>query len=218
MKLVVGLGNPGRKYEGTRHNIGFEVVAELGRKYSIARPKSKFDAEWADVQIGGQKVILACPLTYMNRSGYAVARLVEFFKLEPEHLLVICDDLNLPVGRLRLRARGSAGGQKGLNDIIRQLGTQDFCRLRIGIGRPPPRWDAADYVLGRFTNDEKGGVQTAIGRANQAVETWVELGIQEAMNRFNPDPNVKKTNKPAKKDQEDPKSEPQKGISDVDES
>ena len=218
MKLVVGLGNPGRKYDGTRHNVGFDVIANLGRKYACGRPRSKFDAEWADVRIGDQKVVLACPLTYMNRSGIAVSRLLEFFKLDADQLLVICDDLNLPVGRLRLRPGGSSGGQKGLADIIRRMGTQDFGRLRIGIGQPPPRWDAADYVLGRFGEDDKPVIQTAIERAGQAVETWIALGIQEAMNRFNPDPNATKSKNPPGKAREDPKSAPQNRNSDVDES
>ena len=195
MKLVVGLGNPGKKYQGTRHNIGFDVLACLAERCAIGRPKAKFNAEVAETTIKNQKTILLSPLTYMNLSGQSVRAAVDFYKLPLTEVLVICDDINLEVARLRLRPTGSAGGQNGLNDIIKRLGTQQFGRLRIGVGRPPPRWDAADFVLGKFSADDTVEIDRAIGRAADAVETWVEHGMQSAMNQFNADPNKKKPEK-----------------------
>lgn len=192
MKLVVGLGNPGKKYHGTRHNIGFDVLACLAQRCAIGRPKAKFNAEVAETTIKNQKTILLSPLTYMNLSGQSVRAAVDFYKLPLTELLVICDDINLDVARLRFRPTGSAGGQNGLKDIIKRLGTQDFGRLRIGVGRPPPRWDAADFVLGKFSQEDAVEMEKTIQRAANAVETWVENGIQSAMNQFNADPNKKK--------------------------
>ncbi len=188
MKLVVGLGNPGKQYEGTRHNVGFEVITELARRYDVGRPKAKFNAELAEAFVNSEKTVLMCPLTFMNLSGRSVGEAVEFFKLPLDDLIVICDDLNLPVARLRMRPGGSAGGQNGLKDIIARLGSQDFCRLRIGIDRPPGGRDSSDWVLGRFDDQQKTDVKTAITRAADAVECWIASGTGEAMSRFNPDP------------------------------
>ncbi len=185
MRIVVGLGNPGRRYEGTRHNVGFEVIDELARRWQAASPQLRFDAALTDIILDGEKVWLAAPQTFMNASGRAVRRLLDFFGLEPDRLLVVCDDLNLELGRLRMRRGGSSGGQKGLEDIIRNLGTQEFPRLRIGIGRPPPGWDPADYVLSRFRPSEKDRIEQAIVRAAEGVELWVREGIENAMNRIN---------------------------------
>jgi len=200
MKIVVGLGNPGKKYEATRHNVGFDVLTCLAQRCDIGRPKAKFNAEVAETTIRNQKTILLSPLTFMNLSGQSVRAAVDFYKLPLADLLVICDDINLEVARLRLRPNGSAGGQNGLKDIINRLGTQEFSRLRIGVGRPPPRWDAADYVLGKFSAEEAVEIERTVNRAADAVETWVEHGIQSAMNRFNADPNKQKPEKPKTKE------------------
>ncbi len=195
MKLIVGLGNPGSKYRESRHNIGFDVVAELARRHLTARPKAKFNAEVAEVGIASCKCLLISPLTYMNLSGKSVSAAVGFYKTPAENVLVICDDLNLDVGRIRIRARGSAGGQNGIKDIIQRLGTSDFPRLRVGVGRPPPRWDAADYVLGKFGERERAVVDQGIKKAADAVEVWVGGGVQDAMNQFNANPNTSSNKK-----------------------
>ncbi len=188
MKLVVGLGNPGRKYAGTRHNVGFDVVAQLARRFNAPAPRTAFQAEVTEAAIQGERVLLAAPQTYMNLSGRSVRQIVEFYKLPLDQLLVVCDDLNLPPGRLRLRASGSAGGQKGLQNIIEHLGTEDFPRLRLGIGRPPPQIDAVDYVLMRFPADERELIAAAVEQAALAVEVWVRVGTSAAMNQVNAPP------------------------------
>ena len=159
MKLIVGLGNIGRKYEKTRHNIGFEVLESLVARRPGAGTKEKFDGRLMDATIAGERSLLLWPYTLMNRSGQSVLAAADFYQLLPADLLVVCDDFNLPLGKLRLRSEGSAGGQKGLEDIIKRLGTEEFTRLRIGIGPVPDAWDAA--------------------------ECWVTKGIAVAMNRFN---------------------------------
>ncbi len=196
MKLVVGLGNPGKKYNGTRHNVGFEVLARLAQRYDAGRPRAKFNAEVVETIIKNQKTILLSPLTYMNLSGQSVREAVEFYKLPMTDLLVICDDINLDVARLRFRPSGSAGGQNGLKDIIQRLGSQAFGRLRVGVGRPPPQWDAADFVLGKFSREDQAEIDKCVARSVDAIEVWVEKGMQTAMNQFNADPkqeNRKKT-------------------------
>ena len=185
MKLVVGLGNPGQKYSGTRHNVGFDVVAELARRHFSGRAKNRFNGEIAEINLGDQKVFLTCPLTYMNLSGQFVQSMTDFYKIVPEQTLVICDDFNLPLGQIRIRVKGSAGGQNGLNDIIRRLGTQEVPRLRIGVGPVPERWNAADFVLGKFSPDEKPLLENCLKNAADAVEVWVNGGIGSAMNQFN---------------------------------
>jgi PTH1 family peptidyl-tRNA hydrolase len=191
MKLVIGLGNPGRKYKGTRHNIGFDVIGFLAQRHNIGRPKSKFNAEIAEAIINNEKTVLLCPLTFMNLSGQSVRAAVDFYKLELTDLIVVCDDLALNVARLRLRPGGSAGGQKGLVDIIEKLGSLDFARLRVGIGQPPNGWDSADYVLGRYAKEEKPAIEEAMVRSADAIEHWISAGIESAMNKFNPDTNKK---------------------------
>jgi PTH1 family peptidyl-tRNA hydrolase len=185
MKLVIGLGNPGAKYAGTRHNVGFDVLAELARRFAAGKPQNKHQADCQDVIIGGQKVILVAPLTFMNLSGDSVSPLVRFYQTEPEDIVVVCDDMNLPGGRLRWRPSGSAGGQKGLISIIQRLGHQDFPRLRIGIGRPPGQMDVTSWVLGRFREEEKEAVEHAVMRAADSVEHWVSEGIEPTMTQFN---------------------------------
>lgn len=188
MKLVVGLGNPGRKYEGTRHNVGFDLLAELARRHSASKPKVKFEAEFAEATIGGERVLFVAPQTYMNLSGRSVRQVVDFYQLPVSDLLVVCDDINLPLGKIRLRRSGSSGGQQGLENILQQLGTEEFARLRIGIDPPPEGTDAADYVLGRFGKREIAALDAAMISAGNAVETWIGEGIEAAMNRFNATP------------------------------
>jgi PTH1 family peptidyl-tRNA hydrolase len=188
MKLVVGLGNPGRKYEGTRHNVGWEVLAELSRRFSGPAPRVKFEAELVEISIGDQRVLLAAPQTYMNLSGRSVRQIVDFYKLPVEEALVVSDDLNLPCGQLRLRGAGTAGGQKGLQNIIDQFGTNQFARLRIGIDRPPGGRSATDYVLQRFSRAERDKIDAAIQGAAEGVELWVREGINAAMNKVNAPP------------------------------
>jgi peptidyl-tRNA hydrolase, PTH1 family len=185
MRLVVGLGNPGRRYEGTRHNVGYLVLAEVGRRLGAAPPKAKFHGDLAEGVWEGQKVLLLGPTTFMNRSGTSVRAALDFFGLSAADLLVVCDDLNLPLGRLRVRAAGSSGGQKGLGDIIEKLQSEEFSRLRIGIGSPPDSWDAADYVLARFGRSELPEIELAVVRAADAVGDWVRQGVQYCMNRYN---------------------------------
>jgi PTH1 family peptidyl-tRNA hydrolase len=185
MKLIAGLGNPERKYIGTRHNIGFAVLAELGRLYGNDRARKQFHGEVMEAAISGEKVLLLSPLTYMNRSGTSVQEARDFYKLGTDELLVICDDFNLPLGKLRLRTRGSAGGQKGLEDIIRRLATDEFCRLRIGVGPLPPSWTATSWVLSKFAAEDLPTVDEAIKRAASAAAVWVSGGSQAAMNQYN---------------------------------
>lgn len=191
MKIVVGLGNPGSKYEGTRHNVGFDTLAELSRRWNAPKPKSRFEANLTEILYGQEKLLLIAPQTFMNLSGRSVQQIVKFYQAPFSDLIVIGDDLNLKVGQLRLRASGSAGGQKGLQSILSCLGTDAICRLRIGIGRPPGEMDAADYVLGRFRKDELELMDAAIVRAASAVETWATSGIEAAMNKYNSGPEEK---------------------------
>jgi len=187
MKLIVGLGNPGVKYRMTRHNVGYMVLAELAEKYASGnRPQSKFRGDLLTIrEPGGESVLLLAPTTYMNRSGLSVGEAVGFYKMPTSDVLVVCDDLNLPFNRLRLRAEGSSGGQKGLADIIRVLGSDKVPRLRIGIGSPPGQMDAADYVLMNFTEKERPEMEITIKQAADAVICWLNKGIAEAMNQYN---------------------------------
>jgi PTH1 family peptidyl-tRNA hydrolase len=185
MRLVVGLGNPGRRYEGTRHNLGYAVLAELARRLGVGPPKVKFHGELADGELTGQKILLLSPVTYMNRSGTSVRAAKDFYSLADEDLLVICDDLSLPLGKLRLRAAGSAGGHKGLEDVIAKLQSDGFPRLRIGIGEPPGSWDAADFVLARFTKEQLPEIDLAVLQAADAVMDWVRQGVAYCMNHYN---------------------------------
>jgi peptidyl-tRNA hydrolase, PTH1 family len=185
MKLVVGLGNPGRRYDGTRHNIGYAVLAGLARKFGAGPPKARFQGAVVEADLSGQKTVLLSPTTFMNLSGISVQEAKAFYKLASEDLLVLCDDLNLPVGKLRFRPRGSSGGQKGLEDIIRRLGTEEFARLRIGVGSAPEGWDWADYVLSRFTPEELPVVEHAVATAAEAVAVWAREGVEFCMNQYN---------------------------------
>lgn len=185
MKLVVGLGNPGKKYEHTRHNVGFDVLSLLARRHGADRPKGRFSGETSEIQLANQKVMLLLPLTYMNASGQSVVAARDFFKLELEEILVVCDDFQLPLGKLRIRSSGSSGGQKGLDDCIRRLGSPEFARLRLGIGPVPPQWQVVDFVLGHFVPEDRAEVDNMLVRAADAVEAWVVGGVVSAANRFN---------------------------------
>ena len=196
MRVIIGLGNPGMKYAGTRHNIGFDTVTALADKYNIKINNKKFNGLIGDGFIGGEKVLLVQPQTYMNLSGECVGQIADFFKIEPENLIVICDDINLDTGRLRIRAKGSAGGHNGLKNIIAHLGTEAFPRIRVGVGEKTEGWDLADYVLARFSKDDEPVMREAIKNAVGAVETWISDDIGTAMNRFNINPNPKPKKKP----------------------
>jgi PTH1 family peptidyl-tRNA hydrolase len=191
MKLIVGLGNPGRKYEGTRHNVGFDVVAELVRRHGAGGAfKKAFQGETLDLNFprpngGSDRVLLLMPHTFMNASGQSAVAARDFYKLTNDDLLVVCDDLNLPVGKLRIRATGSSGGQKGLADIIRACGGENVPRLRIGIGQPPDRMQVPDFVLAKYGKDEKKEMELAVAWAADAAEMWVRDGVAVAMNRYN---------------------------------
>jgi PTH1 family peptidyl-tRNA hydrolase len=185
MKLVVGLGNPGRRYQGTRHNVGYWVLAELAKRYGTSPPRDRFRGEVVEADLAGQSALLLSPTTFMNLSGASVAEAVRFYKVPCGDLLVLCDDLNLPVGKLRLRAGGSSGGQKGLDDIIARLGTEEFPRLRIGIGAAPAGWDWADYVLSKFAPVELPLMEEAVALAADAAAAWARDGLEACMNRYN---------------------------------
>ncbi|MBR3277293.1 MAG: aminoacyl-tRNA hydrolase [Lachnospiraceae bacterium] len=186
MYIIVGLGNPGKKYEGTRHNMGFDVIDRLVYKNNIPCSGSKFHSVYGTGMIGTQKVVLAKPLTYMNLSGTAVRELIDFYKIDPEsELIVISDDIDLEPGRIRIRKQGSAGGQNGLRHIVQCLGTQKFIRIRVGTGGKPEGWELADWVLSRFTMDDRALVDDAIVRAADAVAAICTDGIDKAMNVYN---------------------------------
>jgi PTH1 family peptidyl-tRNA hydrolase len=185
MKLIVGLGNPGRKYEGTRHNVGFDVIAELVRRTGGGSGKTAFQGELHDVKFGDERALLLRPHTFMNLSGSSVVGARDFYKLTNADLLVVCDDLNLPVGKLRMRAKGSSGGQKGLEDCIRRLGGDEFARLRVGIGSPPEYMEGADYVLAKYSKGEREEMGIAVVKAAEAAEVWVREGVAATMNRYN---------------------------------
>lgn len=184
--LVVGLGNPGEKYENTRHNVGFLTVDELAERARVPVQKLKHRALTNTLEVGGVKVLLMKPVTYMNLSGEAVRQAVDFYKIPPERVLVVSDDTALAVGRLRIRKGGSAGGHNGLKNIIQHLGTDQFPRVRVGVGeKPHPDYDMADWVLGKFQGEDKKAIDGAVKRAADAVECLLKEGPDRAMNRFN---------------------------------
>jgi len=185
MKLIVGLGNPGPRYHLTRHNVGFDVITAFADRFLFEPARVRFDGLLTDHLVGSDKVVLLAPQTFMNASGRSVRQCVDFFRVDPADVMVVLDDLNLDVAKLRLRPDGSAGGQKGLADIIRHLGTDQFPRLRIGIGRPPGRMDASDYVLHKFSPDERSLVDVAVQEAVAGLERWIRDGLSAAMNLVN---------------------------------
>ena len=201
MKLVVGLGNPGREYVGTRHNVGFEVVDRVAEKLGWMRPgdfdrtaKSKFDGLVFDGSLQRtsgepERLVLLKPTTYMNLSGKSVQAAMGFYQLKPDDIMVVLDDLALPCGKLRIRPGGSDGGHNGLRDIQRALGTNQYPRLRVGIDPPPPPVPGKQYVLGKFSPEQRTLVDPAVTRAASAIVTWVDKGLSAAMNQFNAEPN-----------------------------
>jgi PTH1 family peptidyl-tRNA hydrolase len=187
MKVVVGLGNPGPRYRGTRHNVGFAVIDYLGQGPGVGSFRSRFQAQTAELRDGDLQMLLVKPETFMNLSGRCVREIVEFYKLPAEDLLVVCDDINLPLGKLRARARGSAGGHNGLRNIQDQLGTVEYARLRIGVDAPALKHDEAtvDHVLSRFKPGEQNVIDEAIEKSAQAVMVWAQKGIDNCMNTVN---------------------------------
>ncbi len=186
MFVIVGLGNPEKKYFGTRHNVGFDTIDALSDKYNIGLTETKFKAAYGKGRIGNERVILVKPLTYMNLSGEAVAPICNYFKVDSkEELIVISDDVELDVGMLRVRPKGSAGGHNGLKNIISLLGHDEFSRVRVGVGKKPRDWDMVDWVLGHFEGDDKTAIKESIDRATEAVVEIMENGTDSAMNKFN---------------------------------
>lgn len=184
--LVVGLGNPGPKYEWTRHNMGFLVIDELAEREKLPVQKLKYRALTNTVTLGGQSVLLMKPTTYMNLSGESVGEAARFYKIPPQRVLVISDDVALPQGKLRIRRSGSAGGHNGLKNIISHLGSDQFPRIKVGVGgKPHPDHDMADWVLGKFTGQDKKVMEEAIARAADAVTLLLEQGVDQAMAKFN---------------------------------
>jgi PTH1 family peptidyl-tRNA hydrolase len=186
--LIVGLGNPGPRYAANRHNVGFRCLERLAAAHELTFDKRQRKARVALGAICGRRVVLAQPQTFMNDSGRSVAPLAQFYQVPPERLLVVYDDLDLPLETLRMRPEGGSGGHKGLRSIIEQLGDQNFARLRIGIGRPPGQMDPAAYVLQDFVADEEPLVEEMLGRAVAAIETWLTEGVEMAMSRHNSGP------------------------------
>jgi peptidyl-tRNA hydrolase, PTH1 family len=185
MKLIVGLGNPGREYSNTRHNIGFMVIDELARKWDISLNQEKYKGVFGSGVVNGEKVILLKPLTYMNLSGECIRPLMDYYKIAIEDFVVIYDDLDLVPGKLRLRMKGSAGGHNGIKSTIAHLGTQEFNRIRVGIGRPQQGRSVVDHVLGAFFHEEMPEVEHSIGQSVEACEKWLSHPFLQVMNTFN---------------------------------
>ena len=185
MYIIVGLGNPGNEYKWTRHNVGFEVISKLAFDYNIDMNKSKYKAILGDGRIDGKKVLLVKPLTYMNLSGESVSQIMSFYKEPVDNLIVVCDDINLPVGSIRIRKKGSDGGQKGLRSIISLLGSEDFTRIRVGVGNKPDGWDLKNFVLSRFTDYENDDIIKGITDAGDSVVAVINGKILDAMNMYN---------------------------------
>lgn len=185
MYIIIGLGNPTREYEATRHNIGFDAITRLADDYNISLDTKKHKAICGKGMIGGEKVILAKPQTFMNLSGESVRELIDFYKVTKEEIIVIYDDISLDVGQLRIRTKGSAGGHNGIKNIIAHLGSDEFCRIKIGVGDKPKNWDLADYVLARFPKEEELVVRDALAKVSKACETIITEGTQVAMNLYN---------------------------------
>jgi peptidyl-tRNA hydrolase, PTH1 family len=185
MWLVAGLGNPGRQYAGNRHNVGFMIVEELLRRSGADTPRLRMGAELAFATLGRSKVILCRPMDFMNTSGFPLRRVSAFWKIPPEQTVVVHDDMDLDFGRLKLADGGGSGGHNGLRSIIAELGTEGFPRVRVGIGRPPPAWEGADYVLADFSQEERRALPDLLKEAASATQTIITDGLVAAMNRFN---------------------------------
>ena len=185
MFLIVGLGNPGRQYEHTRHNAGFDVMDALAEKYNISISESGHKALFGKGMIGGQKVILAKPQTFMNLSGESIREAVDYYKIAPEDIIVIYDDISLAPGNIRIRKKGSAGGHNGIKNIIAMTGTENFKRIKVGVGEKPAGWDLADHVLGRMSEEDRAAFEEAVKESVKAAEMILEDEIDQAMNDFN---------------------------------
>ena len=184
--LIAGLGNPEPKYDGTRHNAGFSALDDLAGRWGISVSKTKFQGLWGQGEVDGHKVVLLKPLTYMNLSGDSIAPLAGFFKIPADHVIVLCDDITQNPGKLRIRPSGSAGGHNGLKSIIQHLGTDQFPRIKVGVGQKPhPDYDMADWVLSKFAGEDLKTITEAIRKAADAVECLIQEGPDKAMNRFN---------------------------------
>ena len=188
MHLIVGLGNPGTEYAATRHNLGYRVVDALAERWRLPLSRRSLESRWGQGGVREDRVVLAQPTTYMNLSGRAVARLLRYFKLTPEFLVVVHDDLDVPPGRLKIVTRGGPGGHRGVLSVMAALDTDEFLRVKLGIGRPPPYLSAEDYVLTPFSPEEAGTIPDLVDRAALAVETLITEGVAEAQNRFHGDP------------------------------
>ncbi len=185
MYIIVGLGNPTDKYQATRHNIGWDAITRISDDYGISLDIKKHKAICGKGSIAGEKVVLAQPITYMNLSGESVRELMDFYKVSPEEVIVIYDDISLEVGQLRLRAKGSAGGHNGIKSIISHMGTDEFPRIKVGVGDKPKGWDLADYVLSRFQAEEQVTMRDALKDTSEAVKTILTNGMDVAMNQYN---------------------------------
>lgn len=185
MKLIVGLGNPGKRYDATRHNVGFKTIDYLAQELGMSVSKEKNKALIGEGKLGGERIVLIKPQTYMNLSGEAVAPLAAWYKVEPKDLIIIYDDLALEVGKIRIRAKGSHGGHNGVRSLISLLKTEEIPRIKIGIGQNPPEWATADYVLGNFSTQEQKIIEEAIKRAVEAVRVILGQGLEKAMSQFN---------------------------------
>lgn len=185
MKLIVGLGNPGKQYERSRHNVGFDTIDELSRLFNINIDQLKFKGVYGIGFVGTEKVLLLKPLTYMNLSGESIRAVMDFYDIDSEDLLVIYDDLDIPVGKMRLRQKGSAGGHNGIKSTIAHIGTQEFNRIRIGVDRPQNGMSVSNYVLGRFTPEEQPIIDEVIKKSAAACESWITKPFLQVMNDFN---------------------------------
>ena len=185
MKIVVGLGNPGSEYSQTRHNVAFMAIDAWAAKHGVVTWKNKFEAQIAEIKINNEQVILVKPQTYMNLSGVAVAPIVKWYKAQLEDVIIIYDDMDTTLGKIRLRKKGSAGGHNGIESILVNLGQEDFPRVRVGISRPPQGWTVVGYVLGKFSKEEQGIVVEILEKIGLALESWLKEGLDKAMNKFN---------------------------------
>ncbi len=198
MRIIIGLGNPTDKYQGTRHNVGWDAITRISDDYRIPLNQKRHKALCGSGYIEGEKVILAQPLTYMNLSGESVRELVDFYKVDPEDVIIIYDDVSLDVGQLRLRKKGSPGGHNGIKSIISHLGTNEFPRIKVGVGDRPKDWDLADYVLSRFKGEEQAAIREALKETSEACRMIITVGMDAAANQYN----KKKESSQANKDTE----------------
>lgn len=193
MKVIVGLGNPGSEYAKTKHNVGFMFIDAMAEKLGVSEWRDKFEAKIAETRIGSEKVLLVKPMTYMNESGQAVGPIMNFYKLLPEDLIVVHDDMDIPAGTIRIRKKGSAGGHNGIKSILAHVGDEHFAHVRIGIGRPLTGWTVVNHVLAPFSNEDATKIAEAIKYLEPAVECIINDDVDMAMNKFNPKKQKKKT-------------------------